>query len=212
MSFQSVVLEQLASINTRLNAIVANAKRIFELPEQTTLAPSSKIHVDNATTSEYVTIQQIIDASTPSTTQVTKEELIPDTQGQKTFLVPGNPENIEVTRGRTPLIENSLLVIYDYSYDPITGILVTTEGVDLLQRLFVTGFSNQTSTKQQIIATIENQTEFFFSGAPNNINVTAGRSPQIETIDYVRTRFSVDNKIDLTEGVASGTIITIRKF
>lgn len=63
MSIQSQVLEKLIELINLVNAINTNAKKIDELPEQTTLVPSSKIHVSNNGTSESLTIQQIINAS-----------------------------------------------------------------------------------------------------------------------------------------------------
>ena len=44
----------------RLNNYEANAKKVGELPHQTTLEPSSKIPVSRAGISEHVTVQQII--------------------------------------------------------------------------------------------------------------------------------------------------------
>lgn len=62
MSFQTFVTERLAAITAQLNAIAANAKKIFELPVQSTLDPTSKIHVSRGGTSESLEIQKIIDA------------------------------------------------------------------------------------------------------------------------------------------------------
>ena len=62
MSFQAFVTERLAAITASLNAISTNAKKIDELPIQSTLNPSSKIHVSKSGTSESLEIQKIIDA------------------------------------------------------------------------------------------------------------------------------------------------------
>ena len=47
---------------TRLNLIETNAKKVDELPHQTTLEPTSKLPVSRAGNSEHLTIQQVIDA------------------------------------------------------------------------------------------------------------------------------------------------------
>ena len=47
---------------TRLNFIETNAKKVDELPHQTTLEPTSKIPVSRAGNSEHLTVQQIIDS------------------------------------------------------------------------------------------------------------------------------------------------------
>jgi hypothetical protein len=62
MSFQTMVTQSLASINSKLNAIGKNAKRIFELPVQNNLDPTSLIHVSRNGVSESLEVQKIIDA------------------------------------------------------------------------------------------------------------------------------------------------------
>mgnify|MGYP000656172990 CR=1 FL=1 len=62
MSFQSFVTERLAAITVILNQIGTNAKKIDELPAQTTLDPASKIHVSKSGTSQSLEIQKIINA------------------------------------------------------------------------------------------------------------------------------------------------------
>lgn len=62
MSFQKFVTERLAAITASLNNIGTNSKRIFELPAQTTLDPTSLIHVSRDEVSESLEIQKIIDA------------------------------------------------------------------------------------------------------------------------------------------------------
>ena len=62
MGFQEFVTERLAAITAQLNAISTNAKKIFELPAQSTLDPSSKIHVSRDGVSESLSLQKIIDA------------------------------------------------------------------------------------------------------------------------------------------------------
>jgi hypothetical protein len=61
MSFQTFVTERLKSITETLNAIGTNAKKIDELPVQSTLDPTSKIHVSKSGTSESLSVQKIID-------------------------------------------------------------------------------------------------------------------------------------------------------
>lgn len=61
MAILDDILERVTSNTNFLNSIIANAKKIFELPAQTVTDLASKIHVSNSTNdSEYVTIQQII--------------------------------------------------------------------------------------------------------------------------------------------------------
>jgi len=62
MGFQEFVTERLADLTAKYNALVINAKKIFELPVQSTLDPTSLIHVSRAGTSESLEIQKIIDA------------------------------------------------------------------------------------------------------------------------------------------------------
>jgi len=62
MGFQEFVTERLAAITAQLNAIAVNAKKIFELPVQSTLDPSSLIHVSRDGVSESLSVQKIIDA------------------------------------------------------------------------------------------------------------------------------------------------------
>jgi hypothetical protein len=64
MSFQTFVTERLKAITETLNAIGTNAKKIDELPVQSTLDPASKIHVSKGGTSESLEVQKIIDAIT----------------------------------------------------------------------------------------------------------------------------------------------------
>lgn len=62
MSFQTFVTERLAAITEMLNAILTNAKKIDELPDQQYLDPSSKIHVSIAGVSQQISVSQIINA------------------------------------------------------------------------------------------------------------------------------------------------------
>lgn len=62
MSFQTFVTERLAAITEIINAISTNAKKIDELPVQSSLDVSSKIHVSKAGVSESLEVQKIIDA------------------------------------------------------------------------------------------------------------------------------------------------------
>jgi hypothetical protein len=61
MSFQSYVIERLTAISEALNLISAKAKSIDDLPVQSTLDPSSKIHVSRDGESESLQIQKIVD-------------------------------------------------------------------------------------------------------------------------------------------------------
>ena len=63
MAILDDILERVTSNTNFLNSIIANAKKIFELPAQTVLDLESKLHVSNSTNdSEHVTIQQIVDS------------------------------------------------------------------------------------------------------------------------------------------------------
>lgn len=62
MSFQTFVTKRLAAITAQLNAIATNSKRIFELPVQTNLDPTSLIHVSRDGISESLEVQKIINA------------------------------------------------------------------------------------------------------------------------------------------------------
>jgi len=61
MSFQTFVTERLKTITEALNAIGTNAKKIDELPVQSILDPTSKIHVSKSGTSQSLSVQKIID-------------------------------------------------------------------------------------------------------------------------------------------------------
>lgn len=62
MSFQSYVLQRLTAISDSLNLINTKAKSIDVLPVQSTLDPSSKIHVSRNGESESLQVQKIIDS------------------------------------------------------------------------------------------------------------------------------------------------------
>lgn len=64
MSFQTDITNAVANLTQRLNTITEQARKIFELPWQSILRPSSKLQVSNDEgNSEFITIQQIVDAS-----------------------------------------------------------------------------------------------------------------------------------------------------
>lgn len=212
MSFETQILSALSTITDRLNTIAANAKKIFEFPEHTTIDLSEKLPVDVNGTTKFLTLQRIFDFFNPSAPQVFEEILKPNAQGQKSFVVISKPDFVLVSKGRVPQIQSTDTETYDFSYDSATGILVTEIGLDLAENLYVTGFSSKVGSIQQIEATANGQTEFFFSGAPNIIRVLEGRANRLETIDYTRTRFSTNNKIDFVNGVDLGTIVTIVKL
>ena len=67
MSFQTFVTERLTAITEALNKIGTNAKKIDDLPVQSNLDPSSKIHVSRGGTSESLQVQHIIDAINSNT-------------------------------------------------------------------------------------------------------------------------------------------------
>lgn len=60
MSFQSFVTEKLQTIINRLNAIDNNSRNIDDLPSQTVLDLSSKIHVSRGGVSEKLDLQTLI--------------------------------------------------------------------------------------------------------------------------------------------------------
>lgn len=64
MSWQTDITNAVANLTQRLNTITEQARKIFQLPWQSILRSSSKIHVSNdENESEFITIQQIIDAA-----------------------------------------------------------------------------------------------------------------------------------------------------
>lgn len=67
MSFQTFVMERLTAITEALNKIGTNAKKIDDLPVQSNLDPSSKIHVSRGGNSESLQVQLIIDAINSNT-------------------------------------------------------------------------------------------------------------------------------------------------
>ena len=218
MFYQSKIEELLSTIIERLNAIAANAKRIFELPENLSLDIASKFHIDLNGTSYFVSLERLRDFLNPVSTQVIQEVLIPTQANQKTFLVPGSPENVLIQKGRTNLIQDSTTVVRDFDYDASTGVLVTTKGliynIDPLksEKLYVTGFSSKVGSIQKIEATEEDQIEFFYSGSPANVKVISGRTNMLEGIDFTRTRYSTNNKLTFTKGKPIGSLITIIKL
>lgn len=62
MSFQTFVTQQLGSITSMLNSLSTNAKKIDELPAQSSLNSSSKIHVSIGGVSQYITVSQLMAA------------------------------------------------------------------------------------------------------------------------------------------------------
>lgn len=211
MSFQTVVLQSIAQIQTRLNTIVANAKRIFELPHQTTLDPLSKFHVDLNGFSQYLTVQQVVDAAVHQiqTANLNSEKitLTAIADDQTVFLLPKKPENIDILFNDAFLTEG-----YAYTYDSLTGEITLTNGVPNGSELNVRTFTNAISTKQTVIATIDNQIVFNYSGAPSNIEVVVNDGFLTEPYGYSRTNYSVGNFITLTNGVPIGSSVQIRKF
>lgn len=62
MSFESQITQQVANLTNRLNTITTQAKKIFQLPPQTSLNPASEIHVTIGGISQKINVQQIVDA------------------------------------------------------------------------------------------------------------------------------------------------------
>jgi len=63
MSFQTIVIEKLNAIIGWMNETIAASKTNEQLPVQATLVPSSLVRVSNGGTSQSLTIQKIIDAT-----------------------------------------------------------------------------------------------------------------------------------------------------
>ena len=64
MSELSQLKQQVANLTLRLNNITTSARKIFQLPWQSTLITGSKLQVSNPDEiSEFITVQQIIDAA-----------------------------------------------------------------------------------------------------------------------------------------------------
>ena len=179
---------------------------------------NSKFHIDLNGESFYLTLQQLAETLNPSAAKIIQETLIPTQTNQKTFVVPGIPENIIVSKGRTNLTPDSTTIVRDYNYNNVTGIITTTKGLvynaDPIQseKLYITGFSNSVGSIQIIEITQEDQTEVFYSGAPSFLKVIAGRTNMIEGLDFTRTKYSSNNKITFTKGKALNSTVTIIKF
>lgn len=62
MSSLSQLITLVSSLTNRFNLLETNAKKVDELPHQSTLDPSSKIPVSKQGQSQYIDIQQIIDS------------------------------------------------------------------------------------------------------------------------------------------------------
>lgn len=218
MSLISKVLKRLDSINTLLNTIASNAKRFTELPPAQSVDLTSIFPIELNGTTYYLTLQQLFDAIQPNAPQIIQETLIPTQANQKTFLVPGNPEQVIVWKGRTNLIQDSSSMVRDFDYDSSTSVIVTTDGLNYdpdpikSEKLYVTGFSSAIGTIQIIEATEDDQVDFFYSGVPAFVIVMAGRTNMIEGRDYTRTRYSSNNKITFTKGKPINSLVTVIKF
>jgi len=66
MSQYTQAIELLAALTQAVNDINTNAKTLAELPNQSPLVPTSLLHVLNGSNSESITLQQIIDTNTAS--------------------------------------------------------------------------------------------------------------------------------------------------
>lgn len=64
MASLSVLIKLIQNLTEKFNLWETNAKKVDELPHQLSLVPSSKIHVSRAGTSEFLTIQQVVNAAT----------------------------------------------------------------------------------------------------------------------------------------------------
>ncbi len=63
MSWETDITQAVANLTNRLNQITTLAKKIYQLPLQSILNPSSEIHVSIGGESQKINIQQILDAS-----------------------------------------------------------------------------------------------------------------------------------------------------
>jgi len=70
MSFQTLVTERLAALTAIINAISANAKKIDELPESTTIEANAKFHISVDGDSKQMLVSKITDLITDSQTQI----------------------------------------------------------------------------------------------------------------------------------------------
>lgn len=211
MSFQTIVLQAIAQINARLNAITVNAKKNSEFPAQTSLVATSKIHVDNSNVSQYVTIQQIIDAAIlafqTANLNSQKITLTSTFDFQTVFLLPTPADNIDINYNDGFLTEG-----YGYTYNATTGEITLTVGVPEGGEINVRTYTNELSTKQIVIASTDGQTVFNYTGSPSNIEVMVNDGFLTEGYGYTKTNFSSGNYITLTSGVPSGSSVQIRKF
>lgn len=141
-----------------------------------------------------------------------KFELTATSEGQTDFYIASKPDNVDIIANNGFLSEDSDTVTYDYSYDPLTGVLIIHAGLPINSLINGRGYSDDLSTKQSIVATSEDQTVFNYSGAPNSIEVITNDGYLSENHGYVKTNFSTGNYITLTKGVEIDSLVIIRKF
>lgn len=218
MSFQSQILDRLASLNETLNRIATNAKRFFELPQATTVDLTAIFPIEFEGTTYHLSLQQLKDGLGVGGPKMVQGVLIPTQANQTQFLVPGNPEYLLLQKGRTNLLKDSTTEVRDFDYDASSGLITTTKGLiynadeTQSEKLYYTGFNSDTGAIQTVKITTEDQTEVLYSGAPAIVKVLAGRTNMIEGVDFTRTNFSENNKLVFTKGKPIDTLITIIKL
>ncbi|WP_341216980.1 hypothetical protein [uncultured Wocania sp.] len=214
------ILQQLANIQGFILSLNNNQLNLKDFDEATSLNLVDFVGISQGDKDFKVPVSLFISLLQKQSLKAIPFMLRPDTEGQKIFTLDFAPDNIDLFKGRTHQIQDFDGNIYDYSYNSSTKQLITKKGVSLNERLFGTGYSNDASSVQFIKATSEGQTEFFYSGAPNLIQVFNGRTKLIENYnednvlvvrDFSNSNYSSNNKINLTKGVPLGSIIKIRK-
>lgn len=223
MSDYTQVLSQLASIKEYIINIGENQQNLLDFVEATELNISDFIEVSQGGSNKKAPLSLLLSLIETQNVKSKPFVLVPTTDNQTIFNVPNSPNNIDLRKGRVIQIEDYDNETNDFNYNPNTGVLVCSRGVNASkgERLFGRAYGNDFSTVQYIKATSEGQTEFFFSGAPESIEVSVGRvmlnenyteDDEVIIRDYSRTNYSTNNKINTTKGVALDAIIKIRKF
>lgn len=155
---------------------------------------------------------QLISGATNTPVALTQKHLmVPETDGQTQFLVPGNPSAIIVIKNGVHLIEGALL---QYSYNNATY-QFTLKKAAVKNETFTDGFEvialGVGATKQMVIADVDGQTEFNFTGNPTTLLVYVNGVYQQE-LQFTRTFFNTNNKTIFTKPKPIGTIVEFIKL
>lgn len=185
--------------------IIRNSKSGAKIDTVTTVSETDYNFVYSSTLKKFVKILRNNLPESTSNLKTAKHTLLATLDNQTVFYIPSKPENVDVIANNGFLAEGET---FDYTYNTDTHEVTLNEGVDVNSVLNIRGYSNDLSTKEQIIATSDNQTVFNYSGSPQSIEVIANNGYLSEGYDYIKS----DGYITLTNGVDTGSLIDIRKF